>query len=310
MVKDACRRLMGREITVTGQPHGVGHDPLRRAAHRRHRAASGQGRGDGHRRGKDPRRDDAALSERPRGPGRPSGHGELLPRPARRGVDGHDLPLPRPHRGRDRPARPGLARAAGGLRRRHHVRDQQRVRLRLPARQHGPPARAAGPARARLRDHRRGGLDPDRRGPDAPDHLGPGGTRYVHAVQAVQPDGRRPLQEADAGHQRAGGRGREGPRGGQRVRGGREAPRGEARDAEAPQAHEAVRGRPVPSDARQQGRRRLHAGQAAPRDRRAAVLRDGREGAQRAPLGPRPGRALTRAIRTPSSCPTCRTTSG
>jgi preprotein translocase subunit SecA len=35
---------------------------------------------------------------------------------------------------------------AGGLRLRHHVRDQQRVRFRLPARQHGHRPGSAGPA--------------------------------------------------------------------------------------------------------------------------------------------------------------------
>ena len=65
--------------------------------------------------------------------------------------------------------------AAGGLPRRHHLRDEQRVRLRLPARQHAVLARRAGPARAALRHRRRGRLDPDRRGADPADHLGPGG---------------------------------------------------------------------------------------------------------------------------------------
>ena len=57
---------------------------------------------------------------------------------------------------------------------RHHLRHQQRVRLRLPARQHG--LRDAGPraARPELRHRRRGGLDPDRRGAHAADHQRPG----------------------------------------------------------------------------------------------------------------------------------------
>jgi preprotein translocase subunit SecA len=38
--------------------------------------------------------------------------------------------------GRHHPARPDRRRAQGGLRRRHHLRHQQRVRLRLPAGQH------------------------------------------------------------------------------------------------------------------------------------------------------------------------------
>ena len=64
-------------------------------------------------------------------------------------------------------------RAPEGLRLRHHLRHQQRVRLRLPARQHEVRARGHGPARPRLRDRGRGGLDPDRRGADAAHHLGP-----------------------------------------------------------------------------------------------------------------------------------------
>ena len=59
----------------------------------------------------------------------------------------------------------------GGLRRRRHVWHQLRVRLRLPARQHGRHARGRGPARPRVRDRGRGRLDPDRRGPHAADHF-------------------------------------------------------------------------------------------------------------------------------------------
>ena len=60
------------------------------------------------------------------------------------------------------------------LRRRHHLRHQQRVRFRLPARQHGDAGRGAVPARPPLRDRRRGRLDPDRRGAHAAHHLGAG----------------------------------------------------------------------------------------------------------------------------------------
>ena len=63
--------------------------------------------------------------------------------------------------------------AARGVPRRHHLRHEQRVRLRLPPRQHALQPRGARPARASLRHRRRGGLDPDRRGADAADHLGP-----------------------------------------------------------------------------------------------------------------------------------------
>ena len=65
-------------------------------------------------------------------------------------------------------------RAPQAVRRRHHLRHQQRVRLRLPARQHGLVARRLRAARPPLRDRRRGGLDPDRRGAHAADHQRPG----------------------------------------------------------------------------------------------------------------------------------------
>ena len=82
-------------------------------------------------------------------------------------------------------------RAAGGLRGRHHLRDQQRVRVRLPARQHEVRPREPGPARAQLRDRRRGGQHPDRRGAHPAHHLGPG--REVH----------RPLLPGQRGHPQA-----------------------------------------------------------------------------------------------------------
>ena len=54
---------------------------------------------------------------------------------------------------------------------RHHVRHQQRDRLRLPARQHGAAARRQGAARPQLLHRRRGRLDPHRRGAHAAHHL-------------------------------------------------------------------------------------------------------------------------------------------
>ena len=62
-------------------------------------------------------------------------YGQRLPRLARRRVDGPDSSLPRP-RSRLYPKRHGRLRAPGCLRRRHHLRHQQRIRLRLSARQH------------------------------------------------------------------------------------------------------------------------------------------------------------------------------
>ena len=102
-----------------------------------------------------------------------------------------------------------LAGAPRGLPRRHHLRHQQRVRLRLPARQHGVLAGPAGAARARLRHHRRGRLDPHRRGADPADHLRAGGQRDRRQVRPVRPPGGRAGAEADGGGEHAAGRGRE-----------------------------------------------------------------------------------------------------
>ena len=59
----------------------------------------------------------------------------------------------------------------GRLRGGHHVRHELRVRLRLPARQHGRLEGGPRPAQPRVRDRGRGRLDPDRRGAHAADHL-------------------------------------------------------------------------------------------------------------------------------------------
>ena len=88
-------------------------------------------------------------------------------------------------------ASPAEKRAA--VRRRHHLRHEQRVRLRLPARQHGRQARRQDPARPQLRHRRRGRLDPHRRGPHAADHLRPG-RRRRQAVLPLRLD--RPLAAA------------------------------------------------------------------------------------------------------------------
>ena len=76
--------------------------------------------------------------------GRPRRHRQRLPRPPRLRVDVADLPRPRHHL-RLHPERHGPGRPPQGLRLRHHLRHQQRVRLRLPARQHeaGPLGRSA-----------------------------------------------------------------------------------------------------------------------------------------------------------------------
>jgi preprotein translocase subunit SecA len=100
---------------------------------------------------------------------------ERLPRAARPRLDGPVLPRARAHRRRDPPAAHAGARGqAVRLRLRHHLRHQQRVRLRLPARQH-EVARSRTRCRSGrgLRDRRRGRLDPHRRGAHAAHHLGP-----------------------------------------------------------------------------------------------------------------------------------------
>ncbi len=147
--------------------------PFRRPAGRRHGAARRQDFRDEDRRGQDPGRHPARLPERARRQGRACRHRERLPRPPRRRLDGADLQLPRPDLRRRR-AWPGRGNQARAVRRRHHLRHQQRVRLRLPARQHEVPAGGHGPARLLLCHRRRGGLDPDRRGAHAADHLRPG----------------------------------------------------------------------------------------------------------------------------------------
>ena len=70
---------------------------------------------------------------------------------------------------------------------RHHLRHQQRARLRLSARQYEVRARADGPAAVQFRHRRRGRFDPDRRGAHAADHLGPD-RRQVRALYRARPD--------------------------------------------------------------------------------------------------------------------------
>ena len=141
------------------------------------------------RRGQDARRHPARLPQRPRRQGRPRRDRQRLPGAARRHVDGQGLLVPRPlHRlpparvllppgprlqARRRDPRTCAPSPQGGLRGRHHLRHEQRVRLRLPARQHGRLPRAEGAARVALRHRRRGGQHPHRRGPDAAHHQRP-----------------------------------------------------------------------------------------------------------------------------------------
>ena len=168
--------------------------------HRRHDPARRQHRRNGHRRRQDARRHAARLPQRAaivtttttatRGSVHVVTVNDYL---ARRDMEwmGPLYTGPRPHRRRD-PERHGLRRAAEGLRLRHHLRHEQRVRLRLPPRQHADrrprrrplsEAPAAGPGPAALRDHRRSRQHPHRRSPHAADHLRPG-RRRRHQVRS------------------------------------------------------------------------------------------------------------------------------
>ena len=241
-----------RRVPRGGAPRPE-HAALRRAAHRRHRSAPRDDLGDEDRRGQDPRRDAPELPQRPRGQGRAHRHGERLPRHPRLRVDGAHPPLAGP-RGRRRGERPERARQEGRLPRRHHLRPEQRVRLRLPARQHedlGLRLRAAGPE---LRHRRRGRLDPHRRGAHAAHHLGPG--RDEHA-----PLRRRHQGDPVPAQGRALRRRREGALGGAHRRGHRRgAAPAQGRQPLRPHAHRgAAHPAAVPAGAHAlQARRELH----------------------------------------------------
>ncbi|CAA9465905.1 MAG: Protein translocase subunit SecA, partial [uncultured Rubrobacteraceae bacterium] len=177
-----------------GLPAHDGHAALRRPAHRRHGPPRRRDRRDEDGRGQDPHRHPGRGAQRAARHGRPRRHRQRLPRPPRRGVDEPDLRVhgPLARRAAEHAALRGEARR---LCRRHHVRDELRVRLRLPARQHGDHARREGAVRrplhrrgqaahlAPVRDRRRGRQHPHRRGADPADHL-----RRPRA-------GRRPLRE-------------------------------------------------------------------------------------------------------------------
>ena len=173
-------------------PPRARHAAFRRPADRRHGAAQWRHRRDAHRRGQDPGRDAAGLSQRARRQRRPRRHRQRLSRHARLRMDGPRLQVPRPlgRRHRPRPVRRGTQRR---LRRRRHLRHQQRARLRLSARQHEIRARPDGAARPQLRDRRRGRFHPGRRGAHAADHFrsarGPFGNvqhhRHLHHPAAA-----------------------------------------------------------------------------------------------------------------------------
>ena len=182
-----ARRPAGRGLRrlPRGGPPQPGHAALRRPVDGRHRPAPREHRGNGHRRRQDPRGHPARLPQRPGRQGRARGDGERLPGPPRHGMDGAAVHVAGPD-GERHPEPDGSGRAAEGLRLRHHLRHEQRVRLRLSPRQHagrGPRRRpfrqapAAGAGAVELCDHRRGGQHPHRRGPHAADHLRSGPRR-------------------------------------------------------------------------------------------------------------------------------------
>ena len=124
--------------------------------------------------GQDPGRHSAGVPECPHRPGRPRGNGQRLPGPPRPGLDGPHLPQPGPNRGLPparygfhvrpvggkRPQRdevPASGLSPGSLPRRRAVWHQQRVRVRLLARQHVPGSGKPRPAGAALRHRGRGG---------------------------------------------------------------------------------------------------------------------------------------------------------
>ena len=199
-VPEAVRRRRGPRLPdAGGVRHGArggqaGARPasVRRAGDGWRRAAPRQHRRDEDRRGQDAGGDPPVVPQRADRQGRPRRHGQRLPGQVPRRVDGPHPPLPGPDDGRH-PARDDAGGASRRLRVRHHLRHEQRARLRLPARQHGQLPRGPGPAAAELRHRRRGRLDPDRRGPDPADHQRPhaGRGRVVRRVR----QGRRPADQ-------------------------------------------------------------------------------------------------------------------
>ncbi len=148
-------------------------------------------------------------------------------------MDGPDPPVARSRRRTDHPRLSHVAgREAPELRRRHHLRHEQRDGFRLPARQHGAEEGRQGPTtRPQLLHRRRGRLDPHRRGPHAADHLR-SRRRRRQAVLPVRVDRARP----EARRRLRGGRGQACRRA---ARGGHREGRGGAR------RREPVRQRPV-----------------------------------------------------------------
>ena len=133
------RRPPGRSICGDARSGAPRHRPapLRRAAHGRRGAAPRLGRRDEDRRRQDARVDAARVSQRLVRARAAHLHGQRLPGHSRCQLDGPDPSLARSQRGSHHAGRARQRAQARAVRVRHHLRHQQRARLRLPARQHG-----------------------------------------------------------------------------------------------------------------------------------------------------------------------------
>ena len=256
----------------------MGHGALRRAALRRRGAPQGQDRRDGHGRRKDPRSDAPRIPQRTGTQGRAHGDGQQLPGQARLRMDGPDVRIPRTVGGLHRRYAAQFRRPAASLHGRHHLRHEQRIRLRLSARQHGLVAQRPRTAQAPLRHRRRGRLGAHRRRPHAADHLRsrPQGRRP--ALRAVPPRHRESLQSPKESGDGTRGRGQAADGRRQDGRGRHQAVPRPQRSAQVQAAHQ------VPLGAGHQGadaedREHLHAGQQPPyaRNHRRPLLRHRRE---------------------------------
>ena len=157
----ARRRSCPRSLRCDRGHRGARARPadVRRADRRRARAGRRKDR-----RNADGRRQDAGGGARdrvagPRATGRARAHGQRLPRAARcrldarRSTSAWDCPSRRSMQAMD------AGRAAGGLRARHHLRDGERSRFRLPARR---PRDGSRPSGSTVRSRRRSSTKPTR----------------------------------------------------------------------------------------------------------------------------------------------------
>ena len=202
----------GRRLGTWSGSRCLGHGALRRAAHRRHRAPRGQDRRDGDRRRQDAGRHPAALSERAHRARAPTWSPSTT---TSRGATASGWARSSSSSGsRSAASRTRWTRRAprGQYALRHHLRHQQRVRLRLPARQHGGAPRAPRAARLRLRDRRRGRLGPDRRGAHAAHHLAARSSTATRSSTSSSRVVERLVRAPDAAGEPAARRGREAAR--------------------------------------------------------------------------------------------------